>query len=49
MADLLKKYTRSEIRQIKKKFKKLHPADNNKKNTEVFNKSFFGKRNLLNK
>lgn len=49
MKDLLNKYCKSEIRVIKKKFKRWHPADNDNKNGEIFNKSFFGKRNLLNK
>lgn len=46
MKDLFPKLTKSEVRDRKKRFKKWHPADNEKKNSEIFNKSFFGKRNL---
>lgn len=46
MKELFKRLTKSEVRVRKKKFKKWHPADNEKKNSAIFNKSFFGKRNL---
>mgnify|MGYP007069065784 CR=1 FL=1 len=46
MKELFTKLTKSEVRARKKKFKKWHPVDNEKKNSEIFSKSFFGKRNL---
>lgn len=46
MKELFQRLTKSEVRARKKKFKKWHPADNEKKNSEIFIKSFFGKRNL---
>ena len=46
MKDLLTKYCASEIRDIKKKKPKLHPKEINLRNKEIFDKSFFGKRNL---
>jgi hypothetical protein len=46
--DLLTKYCASEIRDIKKK-PKSHPKEINLRNKEIFDKSFFGKRNLIKK
>jgi hypothetical protein len=46
MKDLLNKYCQSEIRDIKKKNPKFHPKEINLRNKEIFDKSFFGKRNL---
>ena len=48
------KHTQSDITAIKKlRSKVLHPRDRQKKNKEIFDKSYFGKllkkRNLLNK
>ena len=42
MKDLLTKYSKSEIREIKKKFPKLHAREIQKKNKEAFDKSYFG-------
>jgi len=42
MKYLLTKYSNSEIRDIKKKFPKLHARDVKKKNKEAFDKSYFG-------
>lgn len=51
MKDLLTKITKSEVRDRKKKFLKLHPRDAEKKKSELFCKSYFGilqeERNLL--
>ena len=49
MRDLLTKYCQSEIRLMKKARRKPHPRDIEKKNSDVFSKSFFGKRNLIKK
>lgn len=53
MKQIVTKYSKSEVRDRKKKFPKLHPRDRHKKNKEAFDKSYFGKllkkRNLLNK
>lgn len=46
MKELLTKYCKSEIRKIKKNNTKVHPRDTEKKNTKLFCKSFFGKRNI---
>lgn len=46
MKDLFTKLTKSEVRVRKKRFKRWHPADNENKNSLIFSKSFFGKRNL---
>lgn len=53
MKDLSIKYSKSEVRERKKRFPKLHPRDKQKKNKEIFDKSYFGlllaECNLLNK
>lgn len=48
MKDLLNKYCRSEVRKIKLKRVNVHPRDIQIKNSEIFIKSYFGKRLLKN-
>lgn len=44
MKDLLNKYCASEIRDIKKRNPKMKPIKNNLSKTEIFKKSYFGKK-----
>ena len=46
MKEILIKLSKSEVRDRKKRFKKIHPCDDQNKKSELFCKSFFGKRNL---
>lgn len=46
MKEILIKLSKSEIRDRKKKFKKVHPRDDQKNKSELFCKSYFGERNL---